>query len=104
MLQTYSFVYFTSWGNIKTCIGTYSFVVISFVFPVGCNKYTHGGLLVASFLSPVFYEFCLTEGLAYYGNKLCLYVGTAVAQWLRCCATNRKVAGSIPGGVNGIFH
>ena len=30
--------------------------------------------------------------------------GTAVAQWLRCCATNRKVAGSIPGGVIGIFH
>ena len=26
-------------------------------------------------------------------------VGTAVAQWLRCCATNRKVAGSIPDGV-----
>ena len=24
----------------------------------------------------------------------------AVAQWLRCCATNRKVAGSIPGGVS----
>ena len=31
-------------------------------------------------------------------------VGTAVAQWLRCCATNRKVAGSIPDGVIGIFH
>ena len=30
--------------------------------------------------------------------------GTAVAQWLRCCATNRKVAGSIPNGVIGIFH
>ena len=29
-------------------------------------------------------------------------VGTAVAQWLRYCATNRKVAGSIPDGVNGI--
>ena len=29
--------------------------------------------------------------------------GTAVAQWLRCCATNRKVAGSIPAGVLGIF-
>ena len=28
----------------------------------------------------------------------------AVAQWLRCCATNRKVAGSIPAGVSGIFH
>jgi len=25
--------------------------------------------------------------------------GTAVAQWLRCCATNRKVAGLIPAGV-----
>ena len=36
-----------------------------------------------------------------------LYVntqGTAVAQWLRCCATNRKVAGTIPDGVIGIFH
>jgi len=27
--------------------------------------------------------------------------GTAVAQWLRCCAINRKVAGSIPDGVIG---
>ena len=30
--------------------------------------------------------------------------GTAVAQCLRCCATNPKVAGSIPDGVIGIFH
>ena len=30
--------------------------------------------------------------------------GTSVAQWLRCCATNRKVAGSIPNGVIGILH
>ena len=29
--------------------------------------------------------------------------GTAVAQWLRCCATNRKVAGLIPAGVSGFF-
>ena len=29
---------------------------------------------------------------------------TAVAQWLRCCATNWKVAGSIPDGVIGIFY
>ena len=27
-----------------------------------------------------------------------------VAQWLSCCATNRKVTGSIPAGVIGIFH
>jgi len=32
-----------------------------------------------------------------------LLLGTAVAQWLRCCATNRKVAGSIPAGVTGFF-
>jgi hypothetical protein len=28
----------------------------------------------------------------------------SVAQWLRHFATNRKVAGSIPDGVIGIFH
>jgi hypothetical protein len=31
-------------------------------------------------------------------------MGTAVAQWLRYCATNRRVTGSIPDGVIGIFH
>ena len=31
-------------------------------------------------------------------------MGAAVAQWLWCCAANRKVAGSIPDGVYGIFH
>ena len=30
--------------------------------------------------------------------------GTTVTQWLRCCVTNRMVTGSIPDGVNGIFH
>ena len=30
--------------------------------------------------------------------------GTAVAQWLECCATNHKVAGSIPAGIIRIFH
>ena len=34
---------------------------------------------------------------------LLILLGTAVAQWLRCCVTNRKVAGSIPDGVIGIF-
>jgi hypothetical protein len=31
-------------------------------------------------------------------------LGHAVAQWLRHCATNRKVAGLIPDGVIGTFH
>jgi len=30
-------------------------------------------------------------------------MGAAVAQWLRCCATNWKVAGSIAAGVGGFF-
>jgi len=41
----------------------------------------------------------------YYISILCLYNGggPAVAQWLRCCGTNRKVAASIPVGVSGFF-
>ena len=30
-------------------------------------------------------------------------MGTAVAQWLICCDTNRKVACSIPAGVSVFF-
>ena len=49
---------------------------------------------------------CPTFGL--YQQKICFTVqyasGITVAQWLRCCATNRKVTGSIPDGVIGIFH
>ena len=30
-------------------------------------------------------------------------MGTAVAQWLTCCATNRKVAALIPDDVIGVF-
>ena len=29
--------------------------------------------------------------------------GGEIAQWLRRCATNRKLAGSIPAGVSGFF-
>ena len=36
-------------------------------------------------------------------EKYNIKMGTAVIQWLRCCATNRKVAGSIPAGVSGFF-
>ena len=38
-----------------------------------------------------------------FGVAVSTEVGTAVAQWLRCCATNRKVPGSIPDGVRGFF-
>jgi len=32
-----------------------------------------------------------------------VFVGTAVVQWLRCCAKNQKVAGSISVGVSGFI-
>ena len=38
----------------------------------------------------------------HFAFSACLFI-TAVAQWLRCCATNRKVAGSIPADVSGFF-
>jgi len=56
------------------------------------------------------YQSDIDDHLAFLQNlNLILFVfkksrGTAVAQWLRCCATNRKGAGSIPAGVIGIIH
>jgi len=32
------------------------------------------------------------------------YKGTRWRSWLKHCATSRKVAGSVPSGVIGIFH
>ena len=50
----------------------------------------------------LFYEnFYGSAGFAIFTNTN--YEKTAVAQWLRCCATNRKVAGSIPAGISGFF-
>jgi len=39
----------------------------------------------------------------YIYEYIALLLQAAVAQWLRCCATNRKVAGSFPDGVSGFF-
>ena len=59
------------------------------------------------------YMFRATKSPIFRSTCDCIYIysfgkmhrwGTAVAQWLRCCATNRKVAGSIPAaGVIGLF-
>ena len=51
-------------------------------------------------------SFAFSNSFSYFFKQnLNLKIGrTAVTQWLRCCATNRKDAGSIPDGVIGIFH
>ena len=58
--------------------------------------------------NPVFYDLDQAMHNIYiktnFYNVFYCIRGTAVAQWLRCCATNRKVAGSIPDGFIGIFH
>jgi hypothetical protein len=41
--------------------------------------------------------------MSYICGAPCKAMGYAVAQWLRHCATNRKIAGSIPDGVR-IFY
>jgi len=66
-------------------------------------------VLLLNFLSPAHVIRSATSLTLYNLRKIIIYVkfkvgGTAVAQWLRCCATNRKVAGSIPAGVIGIFN
>ena len=43
---------------------------------------------------------CTTNSLLN-NDFICVVWGTAVTQWLRCRATNRKVADSIPVGVSG---
>ena len=53
-----------------------------------CGAALIGGMFIS-------YDFC---------NIKLRNPGTAVPQWLRCCATNRKVAGSMLDGIIGIFH
>ena len=60
---------------------------------------THWGSVVPKENNLYIFSLCSVFNLCRWMS----YSGTAVAQWLRCCATNRKVAGSIPDGV-GIFH
>jgi hypothetical protein len=51
-------------------------------------------------ISPVALVFLTTK----FRKLFLVFRGHAVTQWLRHCATNRKIAGSIPDGVTGIFH
>ena len=48
-------------------------------------------------------SYCSLVKSANFAEIVVTIMGTAVAQRLRCCATNRKVTDSIPAGVNGFF-
>ena len=81
------FFFFTSYSFEKTYKTINEFLVHVFKLK------THDATLSSKWISKPQIHICTNHAM-----------GTAVAQWLRCCATNRKVAGSIPDGVIGIFH
>jgi len=49
-------------------------------------------------------RFGVAKSVSHHFDTRTVLPGTAVAKWLRSCATNRNVAGSLPAGVIGIFH
>jgi len=72
------------------------------VSSVLCRKNTCKAMIQLPRVMQDVYKFLISElhnYIEYIQNT-----GAAVAQWLRCCATNRKVADSIPDGVIGIFR
>jgi len=80
--------------------------------PPSCAVVTKSGNL--NFLEPSgSFQACNGTALPFYHIRSAVFtcptsfffsISLSIAQWLRCCATNRKVAGSIPAGVIGIFH
>ena len=66
------------------------------------TKWCHSKFGLITWHSWIFHGF-LSIIILYLLIMYSIITGTAVAQWLRCCATNRKVAGSIPDCVIGFF-
>ena len=86
----------------ETVLTSHSVMIHILTCPWGHNRRRHHGQIPDN-ENMTFYSSCFvcTETT---NIMICLYViwGTAVAQWLRCCATNLKVAGSISDGVTSV--
>ena len=61
-------------------------------------------ICAGSTFNPYFQQVSMYESI-HPTNKVSIYYKFEILdlKWLRCCATNRKVAGSIPAGVSGFF-
>ena len=63
------------------------------IFASSTNGVTY---LISKNIKTVIYGNCTPNNLSPVNKSCSTDLGTALAQWLRCCATNRKVVGSIP--------
>jgi hypothetical protein len=79
------------WPHIMRCVNTVLLIKHLIVLMISCLKVNEWKLIHSYGQEVIFSTYSFIKG-------------TAVAQWLRYCATNRKVAGLIPDGVIGIFH
>ena len=90
---------------VSSCSRKIKIFSVKFKFVVRKNlcttvKYIHLSVKITGYITTILLSWNVHVK---FQGSLCKR-GTAVEQWLRCCATNRKVAGSIPDGVIGIFH
>jgi len=72
-------------------------------FSINCKWLAHVLLICATYKTTNGVLPCIFRDIYYLACYLKHNGGTAVAQWLRCCATNRKVTGSMSAGVIGFF-
>jgi len=103
------FIFLSKWdtglaGQLFCCEIRAAFIR-SFIFACNTKSYFFINYNISLNLKSELASLSLSLSLSLY---IYIYIhiyiwGTAVAQWLRCCATNRKVAGLNPAGVSGFF-
>ena len=90
------------------CLGPDNFILFNFCKQILQTLYTSNltDVPLSSSYCPNICNSCFVDKIHVFYVRMFMkylhtifHMGTVVAQWLRCCATNRKFAGSIPDGV-----
>ena len=95
-INEFELTYHLTCSDVESC--NKSYLVCQPFIHTHTHTHTHTYIYIYIYIYIHIYIYTYIHTYAY------IHTGTAVAQWLRCCATNRKVAGSIPHSVIGIFH